>query len=362
MRRGRMSRQVLAALGLILSAFVARSLAQAVIKRVDDRARYLESGELPNFDRYLQQIYDESGVDIRFLFVDSVPGTLEDFALHQARALGIGRDIDRRGVLFAYDVRRHTLRVEVGPKLESIFTDRFVGYLMRNHLRSFFASGNPTFGFRLTLFMLHARLRRAALGEEYNPRAAEFIQARERLATGGGASAQMPKPGEPPGFINAGADTSETRTFGPQPTIEAAYARYLEWLRSDRFLPDVMLFTPASRAHLTAFPVTLAFKEYILLLEYGQPYAIIERGDLGLLYFTRDPLVCPHFFRRTPAGWQLDIFSEVRNTINFAGGRYTWGYRDAGDDFSRAFSDRLVQVGPIVRLRGGDNRPLRTLK
>ena len=354
-------RGVLGGLVLVLGLFVARSLGVGLTKRVDDRAGYLDPAELPRFDTYLQRMHDESGVDIRFLFVDSVAGTLEDFALQQARALGIGRDIDRRGVLFAYDVRRHQLRVEVGPNLEPIFTDRFVGYLMRNHVRSFFAAGNPTFGLRLTLFMLHARLRRAALGEEYNPQAAEYIEARERLALGGGASARMPKPGEGAGFLNADTDTMETRLFQPQATIEATYGRYLEWLRSARFLPGVTLFTPASQAYLSRLPMTLAFKDYILFLEYGQPHVIVERGDLGLLYFTSDPLACPHFFRRTSAGWQLDMVAEVQNTRNFAGGPFTWGYLDRGDDFSRAFSDQLVQVGPILRLRGGDNRSLRTL-
>ena len=107
----------------------------------------------------------ESGVDIRFVFVDSVrEGTLNDFAVREARALGIGRDLDRHGVLFAYDVGAQQLRIEVGPTLQDIFTDRFVGYLMREHVRSFFAAGNPTLGLRLTIRMLHARLRRAALG------------------------------------------------------------------------------------------------------------------------------------------------------------------------------------------------------
>lgn len=354
-------RGVLGGLALVLGLFVARTLGGGGTKRVDDRARYLEAAELPHFETYLQQMYDESGVDIRFLFIDSIPGTLEDFALQQARALGIGRDVDRRGVLFAYDVQRHRLRVEVGPNLEPIFTDRFVGYLVRNQVRSFFAADNPTLGLRLTLFMLHARLRRAALGEEYDPRAADFIEARERLALGGGASARMPGAGEAGGLLSADLDTTATGSFQPQPTVEKAYEQYLEWLRSPRFLPSVPLFTSASQTYLSRLPMTLAFKDYVLFLEYGQPHAIVDHGDLGLMYFTGDPLVSPHFFRRTAGGWQFDMVTEVQNTRNFAGGPYTWGYLERDDDFSRAFSDQLVQVGPILRLRGGDNRPLRTL-
>jgi hypothetical protein len=36
-----------------------------------------------------------------------------------------------------------------------------------------------------------------------------------------------------------------------------------------------------------------------------------SRGDLATLYFTDDPLVSPHFFRRTSAGWVMDILADV---------------------------------------------------
>ncbi len=111
-------RATLGGLILVLALFVARTLGGGGIGRVDDRARYLEAAGVPRVETYLQQMYDESGVDIRFLFIGSIPGTLEAFAVQQARAMGIGRAVDRRGVLFAYDVQRQQLRVEVGPKLE----------------------------------------------------------------------------------------------------------------------------------------------------------------------------------------------------------------------------------------------------
>ena len=84
-----------------------------------------------------------------------------------------------------------------------------------------------------------------------------------------------------------------------------------------------------------------AYNDYILLGEYGQAYAVTERGDLALLAFTTTPLVSPHFFRRTPAGWQMDIDAEIRNTREYVGGPYSWGIRPSGDDFARTFADRF---------------------
>jgi uncharacterized membrane protein YgcG len=350
--------------GLIATSgmLLIRVLRGGTAQRVYDHAGVLDPAELPLLNQYLQQIRDESGADLRFLLVDSVQGSLEAFALRQARALGVGRETDRRGALFVYDVREHRLRVEVGPNLEPIFTDLFVSYLMREHVRSFFAAGSPTLGLRLTLFMLHARLRRAALGEDYDPRAAEFVEERNRLALGGGATAVMPVTGGRADFANADAQALEVGYFAAQQSVEAAYLRYLEWLRWPAYLPKVPLFTPESQAYLSKLPMTLPYKDYILLLEYGRPHLVLERGDLALMYFTDDPLPCPHFLRRGSMGWQMDIVAEVQHTRNFAGGPYTWGMLEADDDFTKAFGDQLLAVGPVLRVRGGDNRALPTLR
>lgn len=325
--------------------------------RVVDRAAVLDRGELPQLESYLDNLERESGVDIRFLFVDSVPGAIEAFAVREARALGIGRDLDRRGVLFVYDVRRERLRIEVGPTLQAIFTDRYIGYLMRDHVGSFFAAGDPTLGLRLTLFMLHTRLRRARLGEQYDPRAADFIEERRRLATGGGATGSMAT-ADARRLLEDSSTDDLRRGFGPQATVALAYRRYLEWLRRTQHVTNLELFTPASRNYLAQLPVSAAFKDYILFLEYGRRYTVIERGDLALLAFTNDPLISPHFFRRTPAGWQMDLFAEVRDTREYIASPWTWSMVLRDDDFTHAFIDRYVRLGGLLRLADGDNRPI----
>jgi hypothetical protein len=320
----------------------------------------LSTSDQWRFERFMQQIDDESGVDVRFLFVPSVPQEkFELFSVRMARDMGMGRDTDRRGILFVYDVAGQRLRVEVGATMEPIITDAFAGYLMREHVRSFFGSGNPSLGLRTTLFMVQHRLREAVLGQEYDPTFERFIADSRRLAVGGGASAGM-QPGHQAAFLNqATASTRSVRSyFGPQPTPDAAYQRYLEWLARGSYATDVPLFTPLSQEYMASLTMTRGFNEHVLMREYGEPYRIDQRGDIALVYFTANPLLGPHFLRRIPQGWVIDMWAEVLNVRNYNGWWYTWALLNTGDDYTAAFADRYASYGGVLRVRGADNRPL----
>ena len=324
-----------------------------------DEAGLLKPWQLSKFDHYLHQVRDESGVDVRFLLVRGVPhGDLESFALQRLRALGIGRQVDRRGLLFVYDLASQRMRIEVGPHLEGVFPDGFVGYLMREHAAAFFGARNPELGLRTMMFMVHRRLREAVLGMDYDPRAVSFITDSVRLAAGGGATARtaLGESGHP--FLGRSSTEAERAHFSPQPTPEDAFVSYLQWLRDGQFQSDLPLFTPATQQFLHSLPITQVYNDYILLGEYGQAYTITVRGDLALLTFTTTPFISPHFFRRTPAGWQMDLAAELRNTREYGGGPYTWGIRSSDDDFTRAFADQFVDYQGALRVAGGDNRAL----
>jgi uncharacterized protein len=312
------------------------------------------------FERYLQQIADESAVDIRFLLVPKVEGeSLETYSVGKARALGVGRDANRRGLLFVYDASSQRLRLEVGANLEGIITDAFSGYLMREHVRSFFGTGNPQLGIFTTLMLVHHRLREGILGREFDPRTVELIEDSRRLARGGGASAAIQRDGTRP-FLNTVRPSSPATKlyFAPQPTPAATYQRYLEWIAAGGYATDVPLFTSLSQGYLGSLTMTRGFNDFLLFAEYNQPYQIEVRDSLALLYFTSSPLIGPHFLRQTPKGWVLDIYAEVLNTQNYAGEAYGWGLVESDDDFTVTFADRFLEIGSVLRLAGGDNRPL----
>jgi uncharacterized protein len=342
------------------AAMARYTLAPLLKNRVRDEAGVLSSWDERNFEIFLQQIDDESGVDVRFVLVPGLRGeSLEDFSVRTARTMGIGRKSDRRGILFVYDATGHRLRLEVGATLEPIITDAFAGYLAREHVRSFFGAGDPSLGLRTTLFMIQHRLREAVLGLDYDPRVFTFIEDSRRLALGGGASADM-RGDTSRAFLNKKGGTSpEARAyFTPQPSPEAAHTRILEWLARGGYETDVPLLTPASQKYMASLPMTRAYNDYMLMMEYGQPYRVDTRGDLALLYFTTNPLISPHFFRRTPAGWVLDVLGELHNTRNYSGFWYTWGLLESGDEFATTFADRYLDMNGVLRVAGGDNRPL----
>jgi uncharacterized protein len=348
----------LAVAGLATLAVACSCTAQTV-HHVDDRAGILDSTDVDRFEDYLALVDSESGVDIRFVFVDSLAGeTLEQFAVRTARASGISQNLDRRGILFAYDVRGRRVRIEVGPTLQGIFPDAFIGYLVRDQLHSFFTARKyASLGLRRTMFLLTARLRRAALGNDYDPRPAAFIEDRRRLATGGGASGATDSAGALPFRSRLRGGTAD-RYFVPQPTVAGTYQRYLEWLARPDVPVDVPLFTHDTQVWLMGSPFTSGFTDFVLFLEYGMGYRVVERGDLAMLYFTDDPLNSPHFFRRTSAGWVMDILADVRHSREAVGGAWTWYLTTPDDDITRAFRDIYTKVTVLVRVAGGDNRPI----
>jgi hypothetical protein len=334
-------------------------------RHVDDRVGLIPKAEERDFNQYLDWVKGESGIDVRIVLVPEIRGSTPDqFALATMRDLGIGRETGARGLLIVYDTLARTMRVEVGPRLEGILTDAFVGYLMREHLDAFFNSGRPEFGLRTTLFMIHWRIRMARLGEAYDPSFEEYVRDVRRVGSGGGASGRMASGTGAAKLINRTGDTAAARHFIPQPTVEAAYRLQEEWLALGGGQVDVPLFTPASRRYFQQWlPMSSAFGAYLLAAEYGRHYVVDQRGDLAMLYYTDDPFLSPKFFRRTPEGWQMDVAAEVMNSREVVGMWYTWRLMDSGDDFSRVFADMytpmlLPNTHDFYRVAGGDNRAL----
>ena len=352
------------ALTLLLLALLLRRGAGPLPGRLSDRVELISPAERQHYEDYLRWVERESGVDIRILLVPESKGeSLQQFALSAMRKLGVGRATGGRGLVIVYDTLDRAMRIEVGPRLQGIVTDAFAGYLMREHVSAFFGGGRPELGLRTTLFMIHWRIRMARLGEEYDPSFEEYVRDVRRLAAGGGASGRIALGTGLAAFINSSADSAARAYFRPQPTIDEAYRRHQEWLALGGGQVDVSLLTLGSQAYLRQLPLSPAFNAYLLATEYGRAYAIDERGDVAMLYYTDDPLLSPKFFRRTPQGWQMDVVAEVANSQEAAGLWYTWRLRVSGDDYSRTFADRYMPVelpggDEFYRVAGGDNRPL----
>lgn len=290
-------------------------------ERVHDELGLLGS-HVPRYHEYLRAIETETGIDIRLRFTRLGAGEpVEQFAVEEATRLGIGREGGRlRGLLVVYDATSERIRVEVGYGLEEYFTDAFVGYLIEQHAESFFRAGNPELGIRLLIRILHGRIRDHMMGGRFDP--TPFMRRDSARYVFGGAGATGPAVlGNDAEAVRSGLgrfrepfDPVQKRHFGAQPTPDAAYRKYLEWLERRRFDPDVELFTPASRVYLAQSPITPAYSDYILSSYYGHTYRIVERGDLAVLHFISTPFTAPIFLRKGDGGWRVDTIEEVANS------------------------------------------------
>lgn len=329
--------------------------------RIIDSIGLLPRWEVGRLEDYLRRVREESGVDIRLLFLAHRPGIgLGEYGVRAMRTMGVGDHDDRRGVLVLADGESREFRIAVGPGLEGVLPDGFLSFVVNEHVVTLFKAGDPNLGIRLMLYMIHHRIRYAILGEEYDPRPVRFIQDPHRLASGAGASTWAPLDRQYNAFLTSPTDSAVARYFVPQATPEEARNRYLELLALPRFYPFVSLLTPESREYLSRLPWSRGFQAYLLYDWYGRKVAVDVRDSLALIYYTDTPFVSPHYVRRGPTGWQMDIMAELRNSLEVTGGEYTWLLRDSGDDFSKAFADRTIVIRQWHRIRGGDNRPLRT--
>jgi hypothetical protein len=320
--------------------------------------------EVSRIDGFLDSFNDEMAADIRVHVVRNTGGQpIERFSLDRAREIGLGQETDRHGLLILYDVEGGRMRIEVGSRLEGVFTDAFVGFLIREHLRNFAGTDRMAIGIRATLMMVFNRIRQSVMGDEYDPRTVEFIEDRRRLVVGGGTTANVAGVDTLTAFHNREATREERAYFAPQPTVAEAYARFEDWLAVGATPSNAPLFTGASQEWLRDLPITTAYGEYMVLLEHGQPHHIVERGNLAMLYYTATPFAPPHYFRKGPQGWQIDVIAEVLNSTPLVGFPYTWSTRYSRDEYSEQFGGLWQRAGRAGRIIGGDNRtlPIRSL-
>jgi len=355
---------VLVAVGIVLASavvlgawFVRSHTAKAAPRRVYDEASLIPAKDVLFFENYLKWIFNESDVDVRLVLLENLGGVPpEQAAVDWMQRLGVGsQGREERGVLILYDFAGQHLRVEVGYGLEEYFPDGFVGYLINDHARTFFGAGQASTGIRYMLRILQDRIRRAVLGERFDPTVLDTVRRTGPLSGGGGASARTAfGHGQRPSELGP----EERARYVPQSSPEETYRLYHEWMAGDQYDPEVDMFTPQTRKYLKGRPMSRAYFNYVILGEYGKRFKTIIRGDLALLYFTNDPFLRPYFFRKRDNRWQLDVYSGLLNTVERVGCAYTWDYRGGSDAFSKTFTDKLVKIDGHRRISDGDNRQL----
>lgn len=328
--------------------------------RVRDPARRISADDETWLEESLARVRLEQGLEVRVAFVDGAGATpLEAQALALLEEVELaGSARDARAIAFLYDVASERLRVEVGYGLEGELPDAIVRYLVDDHAQPIFAARSPVWAIRSSVgFVLH-RLREQGLGIPFDAEAFAALPTTSHVAGGAGVTGDVRLVAGDPSELRGRLPDAERERFAAQPTPEAAFERYLDWLAAPRLDPEVGLLTPGSQRFFATRPLSRALVDYWLYTQRGRAYRVDVRRDHALLYFTDDPLAEPHLLRLGDAGWQLDLVAQWRVVRDYGGERFAWGLADTGEAWLPLFQDRLVVIGGIRRIRGGDNREL----
>jgi uncharacterized protein len=329
---------------------VGSSGAQGIV----DPSGYLPLADLERFDDYLAFIRDESNIDIRLVFARPTSGSdISAAALDTVDRLGVGRDTKaQQGLLLYFDLTAQRLKVEVGYGLEEHFPDAYVAYLVDRHASLFFANANRSLGLRQLLRLLHARIRDATLGGRFDP--SPFSVAPTNALSGGAGTNSNLRDRTRAVVPTTSAAASFSAGMSPAET----YTSYIDLLAAANWNPDADLFTAESRQYLRQFPLSRAYRDFILQGEYGKAWRVETSDGRALQVFTSTPFVSPHFFVRQGKVWRLDLIAEIQNTKERVGGPLTWSYEGTNDPYTRAFPGMLTVVQGYRRMAIGDNRLL----
>jgi uncharacterized protein len=285
------------------TAAAAPGLSRAAGAHVVDAAGLLTAPARARIERLLAALLRDADVE---LVVATLPGpggaAIADDADRLLETWAVGRrSRGDRGLLLAISPAEARTRLSVGYALEGVLPDAFVAFVQREQMAPYFRQGRVAEGIEATVELLVTR----TAEEVARPPARAGSDAPPGFRGGGaGAGARAPLGGGLPGPPPA----PDAARFGPQPTPELAWARFLEVHRRGIRDPALGLYDAEAQARLRARPHTEAGLRHVAELYAGRSPVIRTRGGRAAVVFLDDPdhRLAPWFFRRTPEGWRLD--------------------------------------------------------
>jgi hypothetical protein len=329
---------------------VASTTAEGAPSVIDETAR-LSPARRAHLTRQLDAVLRDADVEIVVLLVPALGGApIERYAETRFEALRVGaRTRGNRGALLVVAAHEQLVRLAVSYDLEPIFPDAFAGYVQTAQMRPYFHHGRLVEGIEATAELLARRALEGIAGHAYDP-ATVTSRPPNAPRTGGGGAQASPSA---PSLRDPSRSPAVLRdAFGPQPTAEAAWLRFLELNRLRVKNPDLGLYDGAAQAHLARHPQTDAGHDHIAALYGGQRYDIRARGDHAAVVFPDDPrhLLAPWFFHRTPEGWRLDggMYPAIirYNHLN------QWRFARRDHPYAFAFTDYAIDKNGFATYRG----------
>lgn len=309
---------------------------------VDDQADLIPAVSEQRLEALSRAVLEETGIELRTVTRASLGGgDLFDLSQELFDELAVGdRTGANRGLLLVIASAEERVRLAVSYELEELYPDAFVGYVEREQMAPYFRDGLVGLGIEATVELIAGRAfdrLRGAPGEQL---AAAPPPGASRQG-GAGAETAAPLAGAR-GSDRTPLEAEERPRYGPQPTPELAWNRFLEINRRHIKDPRLGLYDQASQELLLTRPSTDAGQDHLARLYSDAAHEIRTRGDRAAVVFPkdRDYLLAPWFFRRSAAGWQLD--GTISLDVIGYNHRNQWRFTTSDHPYAFAFHDYVI--------------------
>lgn len=301
---------------------------------VVDEAGILGPEEARRLDEQHAVLLRDHDIDYR-IEVTAAAGDLATFAARRFREREVGgRSRGGRGLLLVLDPVADRVRLEVGQRLEGVYTDAFVAYLEERQMVPFFRAGRVADGILAATELVVGRAQEAAAR-------AGFDDLGRRDSAGGGA--------ERPAALGRGPD--ERFREGPEVAAgrspEATVAAYLSAMRERNGSAALDLYTAETRAVLAGWVVTPAQMDAIVRTYQhcrAEPTRLSSDGRRAVVRYPPAARACaPWLLVREDDRWRLDLATAQR-ILRFGAGN-AWHFdRVREHPYAYAFRDWRVDA------------------
>ncbi|UCG30998.1 MAG: TPM domain-containing protein [candidate division WOR-3 bacterium] len=220
----------------------------------------------------------------------------------------IGRNDNSRGVLVLISLEEMRLKIEVGYGVEDVFSDLFCGHIERKQLKPYFEQNRvgDAVGTMVQEFII--RTEGKLTDTELRQRSIDSY------LSGGAGIRDTVKIGD--FTLKANLSDDEKQYYSAQPTPQLLLKRFAEMFKNCIDDPDLGLYTPESRIYIAYCPGMSRPMGLFMYESVTRPCEILSEGDYAVVLYLESRKSPPLFMKRSAEGWQVDIVSMVKWTID----------------------------------------------
>ena len=270
----------------------------------DYRDEYLEYRE-----QNLKFFHQHYGIEMLVVLIPSLQGKSDIWVAPKMFSnWQIGREDNSRGVLVLISLEEMRLKIEVGYGVEDVFSDLFCGHIERKQLKPYFEQNRvgDAVGTMVQEFII--RTEGKLTDTELRQRSIDSY------LSGGAGIRDTVRIGD--FTLKANLSDKEKQYYGAQPTPQLLLRRFAEMFKNCIDDPDLGLYTRESRIYIAYCPGMSRPMGLFMYESITRPHKILREGDYAVVLYPDATKSPPLFLKRSDDGWQVDIVSMVKWTVD----------------------------------------------